>query len=197
MKGLHRAGDTVGHRVLLAVEHCGNHDGNHCHYYAGACHAHVKMGDEFLAVVGDEAAEWNEACHTRDYRKNNQRKGHYPLAVVRCVVAVVWFVPPEDAVVKTEHVECCQTCHCRHPHSPERAVLISSDKNLILTEEACKRRYTCDSETCDKECDVGYRHILAEVAHGVHLVAVHHVDNGAGAKEEQALEHCVCKQVEH
>ena len=78
-------------------------------------------------------------------------------------------------------------CHCRHPHSPERAVLISSDKNLILTEEACKRRYTCDSETCDKECDEGYWHILAEVAHGVHLVTVHRRDTAPAQRKSKPL----------
>ena len=41
------------------------------------------------------------------------------------------------------------------------------------------------------------RHVLAETAHGTHLVAVYRMDDATGTEEQQCLEHGVSEQVEH
>ena len=42
-----------------------------------------------------------------------------------------------------------------------------------------------------------YGHIFAQTAHVVAFVAVHCMYDGTCTEEEQSLEHCVCKEVEH
>ena len=107
------------------------------------------------------------------------------------------FLPEEDEVVDTEHVERCHSCHHAHPEAPANAFLVASHENLILTEEACKRRNTCNSQATNKECNASDGHVLVQAVHLAVLIAVNSVDDCTGTQEEQCLEHSVSEQVEH
>jgi len=41
------------------------------------------------------------------------------------------------------------------------------------------------------------RHVLAESAHGGHLVGMYGMNDAAGTQEEQCLEHGMCEKMEH
>ena len=106
-------------------------------------------------------------------------------------------LPPEDEVVETEHIEGGQTGHGRHPDIVEGVVQCAGGQNLVFREETGKRDDTGDGETPDKESRVSHRHAFAQTAHGGVVVAADGMNQCAGAKEEQSLEHRMGEQVEH
>ena len=107
------------------------------------------------------------------------------------------FSSPEYSVVKTEHIESGHSGYDGHNPTNYRTEMEAGCKDFVFREEARERRYTGNSQTCYKECDVGNRHVFSESAHSRHLIAVHCVDNTSGSQEQKCLKHGVCKQMEH
>ena len=107
------------------------------------------------------------------------------------------FLPEEDQVVDTEHVERCHASHHTHPQAPAQAFLIASHEYLVLAEETGKGWNTGDCQATNEECDASDGHKLVQAMHLAVLVAVNSVDDSTSAKEEQRLEHSVSEQVEH
>ena len=168
------------------------------------------MDGVVLTVGGDEATEAAaETCKTGDGgvdtnthgddAEHNERYGHCERCLMRGVVGMELLVlcAPEDAVVKTEHIECCHGGNACHPPAAYRRILEASGDNLVLRAEAREEWNTSDGETRDKECSVSDRHILAQSTHCRHLVRVNSVDDATCSEEQTSLEHSVCEQVEH
>ena len=116
---------------------------------------------------------------------------------IACRNLFVRLAPPEDAEVETEHIECRHGSNACHDPAYYRTELEASGQNLVLREEARERRNAGNGQASNQEGDVGNRHILAETAHGTHLIAVYRMDDATGTKEQQRLEHGVGEQVEH
>ena len=168
------------------------------------------MDGVVLTVGGDEATEAAaETCKTGDGgvdtnthgddAEHNERYGHCERCLMRGVVGMELLVlcAPEDAVVKTEHIECGHGGYSCHNPSYKRTVGKACGDNLVLGAEAREERNTGDGKAGDEEGDVGDGHILAQSAHCRHLVAVDGVDDTSGTEEQAGLEHGVGEEVEH
>ena len=187
--------------MLVACIHPGSQaDGYQGYDDAGYSYLGIQVDVVCVSVSRNEMSERkNPAADNGNGCQHHQRESHGQRAFVRCMVCVQFFVfsSPEDAVIQTEHVECGHTGNNRHNPSHYRAELEAGGQNLVLREEARERRNTCNRQTGNEEGDVGNRHILAQAAHGRHLVAVNGMDDASGAEEQQSLEHGVSEQVEH
>ena len=149
--------------------------------------------------------EWNPACTDGDGCEEHQRPPHNERNFLRTAtiigILLVVRTSPEDNVVKPEHIECCHTGH--DSHDPFQRLTfntrqrIAGGDNLILREEACKRRNTGDCQTADQETDVGNRHVLVQSAHILLEVAADDDNDCTRAEEEQCLEHGMGEEVEH
>ncbi len=106
-------------------------------------------------------------------------------------------LPPENKVVKTEHIEGCETRHHCHPCAPEPMTGEHGRQHLIFREKSGERRNTGYGETSDKECPMCNRHVFAQTAHRRIVVAVDSVDERTRSEEEERLEHGVGEEVEH
>ena len=66
-------------------------------------------------------AEGNEAGHARYSSEEYQGYLHRQRRIVGCVMTVIGFVPIEDEVVETEHIESGHCGHNCHPNAHEGA----------------------------------------------------------------------------
>ena len=107
------------------------------------------------------------------------------------------FFPPEHEEIHAEHVERRQTGNHGHPCAVEPMTVVHCGEHFVFREEAREGEYTCYGKTSDKECPVAYRHIFTQAAHLGVVVGVNRMDQTSGAEEEESLEHCVSKEVEH
>ncbi len=192
----HGGRHAVGNRAFLAVEGRGDGDGHDGHDDAGSRYRPVQVDSVCRPVAADEVPEGDESGHDGDRRQEDERHGHgFRRLVGRVFVAA--FLAPKNVVVETEHVESRQARDEAHHHAEDRAELECGRQNLVLAEEAGEWRYARDGQAGDEEGDVGHRHVFPKSAHVAHLVAMHGVDNGAGAEEQEGLEHGVGEEVEH
>ena len=118
---------------------------------------------------------------------------------MRSVVLVSFLVlrAPENAVVKTEHIEGGHGGNAGHDPSHHWAVGEACRDNLVLGAESREEGDAGDGQTADEERDMRDRHVLVQTAHQCHLIGVHGMDDTTGAEEETSLEHGVGEQVEH
>ena len=95
----------------------------------------------------------------RDAAEHNQRDGHRGRSLVGRVMLVGFLVlgSPEDAVIKTEHVEGGHGGNAGHNPTNPGAVLKAGGNNLILRAETREERNTGNGQTADEERDVRYR----------------------------------------
>ena len=86
------------------------------------------------------AYEFTEGYETGNHTysgKDNERQTHGPGLVMGCVVTFVYlvFLPPEDKVVKTEHIEGGEESYERHPDVNQSTVVAASAEDFVLGEE--------------------------------------------------------------